>query len=293
MKVETKQKLYMALLKPISWLPMWGIYALGTCLRLLFQHVIHYRIKVIRQNLTTSFPHYTPRQLRQVETEFYSQFADNIVESIKLLNISNKTINKRVEVRGAELVEEIARQGRPIFLYLGHYCNWEWVPAITFHYSEPRVSAQIYKPLHDAAFDRVMLKVRSRFNSLNIPQDRALRTLVELRRNQGTFIVGIIDDHRPNHERSQHYMDFLNHPHTIINVGGEEIGRRLDAAFVYLDIFKPRRGHYTMTFLPIEPQADDIATGHPYSYRYMKMLEQTICRQPGYWLWSHRRWLKL
>lgn len=280
--------MYMALFKPLSWLPLWALYGLSNGLSLLLRKGLKYRRKVVRENLRLSFPDMTPEELRRTEKRFYRQLTDNIVETVKLLCISDRQILRRVEVCGAELVEQMAAEGKPIFLYLGHYANWEWVPSIMMHYTEPKVSAQIYKSLHDEAFDRVMQRVRDRFPSVNIPQDKAMRTMLRMRRDYGSFIVGIIDDHSPNHDRSQHIMPFLNHPYTLINVGAEELGSRLGAGYLYLDVEKPRRGHYRLTFKPIEVGAD--SESYPYTRQYMRMLEHTIRRDPGLWLWSHKRW---
>lgn len=212
MAVKVKYILYMCLFMPLAWLPLRVLYWMSDFLYIIFYHCLHYRVKVVRGNLSSSFPEKSQTELLKIEREFYRQLCDNIVETIKLLHISNRSIDKRVKVNNAHLVEQAAANRVPVFLYLGHYCNWEWVPAITHHFTRPKTTSQIYKPLHDKAFDRVLQKVRSRFNALNIPQNQALRTLFSLRKKEGTFIVGILDDHSPNHNRSHHYMTFLSHP---------------------------------------------------------------------------------
>lgn len=287
MAEKLKYALYLCLFMPLACLPLKVLYLVSDFLCFIFRDCMHYRAKVVRENLRTSFPEKNESELREIERKFYAQLCDNIVETVKLLRVSRRTINKRLTVKDASLVDEAVASGRPVFLYLGHYCNWEWVPAITLHFTLPKVCAQIYKPLRDAAFDRLMLKVRSRFEALNIPQDRAMRTLIRLSR-EGSYVVGILDDHSPNHGRSHHYMEFLSHPGTIINVGAEEIGRRLNAVFLYLDVEKLGRGRYGFTFKPIIPSEKD--EEYPYSHEYMRMLEATIRRQPPYWLWSHKRW---
>lgn len=287
MAKKIKYALYLCLFMPLACLPLRVLYLLSDLLCFVFYNCLHYRAKVVQENLRKSFPEKSEAELTQIEKQFYVQLCDNIVESVKLLRVNRKTINKRLTVKGAELIEEAAGTGRPIFLYLGHYCNWEWVPAITMHFSNPKVCSQIYKPLRDEAFDRLMLRLRSRFNALNIPQDKAMRTMLRMSK-EGSFIVGILDDHSPNHGRSHHYMNFLSHPGTIINVGAEEIGRRLNAVFIYLDVEKLGRGRYGFTFKRIEPSSTD--NEYPYSHEYMRMLEATIRRQPAYWLWSHKRW---
>lgn len=286
MAEKLKYALYLCLFYPLACLPLRALYVLSDLLRFVFYRCMHYRGKVVRENLDKSFPNLNNEEIDAIEGEFYKQLCDDVVETLKLLRVSQRTINERLTVKGGELVEAAASQGHPVFLYLGHYCNWEWVPAITLHFREPKVCAQIYKPLRDAAFDRLMQKIRTLFHPVNIPQSKAMRTLLRLA-SKGSYIVGILDDHSPNHGRSHHYMDFLSHPGTIINVGAEEIGRRVNAVFLYLDVEKLGRGRYGFTFKPIIPKNDE---DYPYSREYMRMLEATIRRQPPYWLWSHKRW---
>ncbi|MDE6038650.1 MAG: acetyltransferase, partial [Paramuribaculum sp.] len=51
-----KYWLYLALFMPLAWLPLPALYLLSDLLRPLFQHVIHYRRKVIRRNLQSCYP---------------------------------------------------------------------------------------------------------------------------------------------------------------------------------------------------------------------------------------------
>lgn len=288
MQEKVTYALYRALFGAVALLPFPMLYALGSGLRILFGNVLGYRRKVIRENLRNSFPEKTDAERRQIEREFYAQFADNIVETAKLLHISDKEVDRRIRVSGAELVDRAVAQGRPVVLYIGHYGNWEWVPAITRHFHGLEICAQVYKPLRDKAFDRLMLKVRSRFGSVSVPQARVFRQLLSWHREGKRFITGFIADQRSNSEVSHHRTTFMGQPITF-NPGGEEIGRRMDAVYLYLDVDKPSRGHYHLTIKEIVPQ--DPTEESPYTRQYMRMLEETIRRRPGLWLWSHRRWL--
>lgn len=286
-----KYGMYMALLKPLSWLPLGALYVLSDMLRFVFRRCMHYRRSVIRSNLASCYPEKSEAELRLIEKEFYRQFCDNIVETIKLLHVSDATMRRRLEVVGAHLIEEAADADKPVILYLGHYCNWEWVPAITLYYDRPKVSAQLYKPLHDKAFDRVMLRARSRFGSISIEKDRAFREMLRLRRDCGSFVTGFIADHRTSWRETKYHAMFLRH-RTWFYPGGEEIGRRIGATYIYLDVEKLGRGRYRFTFRPIVPDAADETADYPVTRKYLQMMQATIDRAPAYWLWSHRRWLE-
>lgn len=279
--------LYYGLFRSLAFLPSPVLYGIGSGVRRILQDVVKYRRDIIRDNLRNSFPGITDAEIKEIENDFYLQLADNFLETIKLLDISDTEVERRIEVRGAEQVDKAASEGHPCIIYLGHYGNWEMVPSVVRKLHNVDISAQVYKRQHDRAFDRLMLKVRSRFGSVSVPQAHIFRQMVRWHREDKTVMCGFIADHRSNQHVSHHEMTFLNQP-TQFNPGGEEIGKRINGAFFYLDVEKPRRGNYIFTFKPIVPE--NMEEDSPYTRQYMRMLEQTIRRRPGLWLWSHRRW---
>lgn len=283
-----KYALYRGLFTSLALLPFPVLYCISDGLKVILSRVMKYRRKVIRMNLRNSFPEMSEAQLLEIEKDFYSQFADNIVETAKLLHMSDRQADERIKVEGGEIVDRLIDEGHPVVLYLGHYANWEYVPGIVRKFTRPQLCAQVYKPLRDKAFDRLMLKVRSRFNPVSVKQEKVFRTMLGWYRDKVPFIIGFIADHRSNSSVSHHSTTFLGQ-HTHFNPGGEEIGNRINAAYLYLDVEKTGRGHYKFTVKPIVPSSLD--GDSPYTRRYIEMLEETIRRRPGLWLWSHRRWL--
>lgn len=283
-----KYRIYLVLFSIIATLPFCILYALSDALYIVLYHIVHYRKQTVHANLTASFPNMTATQIQDIEREFYHHLCDLIFETIKLLRISDNEIDKRVIVENAHIIENAAYDNKAVVLYIGHYCNWELVTAITRHYKVPKLSCQIYKPLRDAAFDKLMLKMRSRFGSVSIPQKKTLRTLLKLKNENTSFIVGFISDSRPNSKDTQENTIFLNQT-TTFSPGGEFIGNKINATILYLDMEKTARGHYKLIVKPIIPQ--NLSVSCPYTREYFSLLQKTIERQPAYWLWSHKRWL--
>ncbi len=283
-----KYQLYLFLFHALALLPLSILYIFSDILYVIIYRCGKYRLNIVRQNLRRAFPDAGEKTLKETEQKFYHHFCDNIVETIKLLHISNRELEKRIQVNNSKLVQSLIEQNKSAILFLGHYGNWEWVPAITLTYSPSIISGQIYRPLKDLAFNRLMLKIRSRFRTISIPQKRAFRTLLRIKKEQKIFVVGFIADQRPNSTTLHHWIQFF-HQDTAYASGGEEIGNRIEAEYLYLDIEKIKRGHYKMTFREIIPLQDN--QEYPYTRQYLKMLEQSILREPAYWLWTHRRWL--
>lgn len=272
----------------LACLPLRVLYWFSDFIYLIIYYVIGYRRGTVRHNLNLVFGKSKPEAIPQIEKAYYRHMCDCIVETVKLLHISDKEIDRRVEVVNGAYIDEVVNAGHSVVLLLGHYGNWEWVQAIIHHFKAPDLAGQIYTPLHNQVMDRVMLKIRSRFGLECIPQQKTVRKMLGTERNGKKFVVGFISDQRPIAKVLHHWTEFLGQD-TPYLVGGETIGEKIDAAFVYLDVEKPARGHYRLTFQPIKVNADD-KEEFPYTRAYLKMLEQTILRAPEYWLWSHKRW---
>lgn len=285
-----KEKIQLALLtfalKAIAIWPYWVLYLLSDLIYPLIYYVIRYRRKVVHSNLVNSFPEKSEKEIIDIERKFYRHFCDYVMETVKLLHISDDEMRKRMRFTNSELIEELRGDGRPFFVYLGHQCNWEYIISITM-WMDPSITAyQIYHPLSNKVMDKLIYRLRSRFNSIGIPQKQAVRTILTLMREGKHPLVGLISDQRPPRKPEPEWMTFLNQDTPIIT-GGEAMGRKLDAHFIYGSVKCVKRGYYEITFHQIEPIEGEAFS---YSRQYMRMLEKDIIAQPQMWLWSHKRW---
>lgn len=273
-------------LKTFSLLPLNVLYPLSSFGAWMMRDVVKYRSKVVERNLKMAFPNADKKQIDKWTKQFYRHLCDTFLEAGKLLGMSDKEVDKRIKVYNAEIVDKAIEEGHSVVLFLGHYGNWEWVPAIVRHFKKSAQMVQIYHPLSDKGFDRLMLKIRSRFGSESIPMASTYRRLVEIERSGNKFVCGFISDQRPRGHHADNWIDFLG-IETDYFTGGEIIGNRLNCRYIYLDVEPASRGHYNLTFKEIEPQDD--GKEFPYSRSYMRLMEKTIRRNPPYWLWSHNR----
>lgn len=149
-------------------LPMRALYVLSDILYVLIYKIAGYRVKVVRRNITASFPDKSKAELRQLERRFYHHFADYIVETIKLAHISLDEIQQRAYLRNPELVDQLMKKGHTCFiLTMGHYGNWEWFSGSTTRFEDSRIY-QIYRPLNNKAFDMLFADLRTQFGSFGI-----------------------------------------------------------------------------------------------------------------------------
>lgn len=272
----------------MSLLPFCILFLLSDFLFVIIAHVVRYRHKVIWKNLTESFPDKSEAEIRKIEHDFYHWFCDYLVETIKLMTMSPTSLQKRMRFTGMEPFNEVLKNGGSCAVYLGHYCNWEWITSIPYWIPDHVQCCELYHPLENDYFDRLFKYVRERQNALCIPMQESLRKIIEFRRNSQSLVVGYIADQVPLWWNIHHWVDFLNHD-TPVLTGAERIVKHTGQACFYGDVRRLRRGYYEcemklMTLHPKEMKDFEITD------IYFQMLEKTIKRDPATYLWSHNRW---
>ena len=186
-----------AVLWLFSLLPMWVHYLISDGIYVVVYHLVGYRKKLVRKNLADSFPGKSEAELRRIEKGFYSWFCDYLVETVKLLTISKKELKRRMVFKGTELVDEIVAGGQSCAVYLGHYCNWEWITSLPLWVTPKAQCGQIYHVLENSEFDRLFLNLRQRMGAVCIPMAETLRRLAEYRQKKQPVVIGYISDQVP------------------------------------------------------------------------------------------------
>jgi KDO2-lipid IV(A) lauroyltransferase len=269
-------------------LPFRLLYVLSDILYVLIYKVAGYRLRVSRRNLRASFPEKTETELRRMERAFYHHFADYIVETIKLAHISLEEIQRRAYMVNPGLIDRLIDEGHTcIIIALGHYGNWEWFTAGNSFFADARMYP-IYRPLSNKAFDRLFINLRARFSAIGIRKKDTVRDLIRLKREKTHALAVFLADQTPSRSNLHYWTNFLGQDSSILT-GPERIARKLRLPVVYADVEKVKRGYYQVTFklLTASPQntPEFLVTE-----QYARLMEQTILREPAYWLWTHKRW---
>lgn len=275
----------------LSLLPLKILYLLSDMLYVLVHHVIGYRKKIVRKNLTNSFPEKSLDEIKQIEKGFYHFFCDYIVETIKQFSISKEEMKKRMVISGVEeMKDRMEKENKTFcFIYLGHFCNWEWIASLPYWVPNDILCAQIYHPLYNKAFDKLFLRIRNKFGGECIPMKETLRRIIELRRAKQKTIIGFISDQAPKWNSIHHFVDFLNQE-TPVFIGTEKIAKQVDALVYYGDVKRVKRGFYTCEFKPMTEKPVKEIPDWELTDAYAHLLEEMISQHPNFWLWSHNRW---
>jgi KDO2-lipid IV(A) lauroyltransferase len=269
---------------PISVLPFWVLYGISDGMFFLVYQVFGYRKNVVMDNLTKSFPEKSQEELQIIAKQFYKNLCDSVVETIKLLTITNAEINKRFTCN-YEVVNNSTGKGRIVQAHLSHTFNWEW-GTVASNLNMHVTFTALYNRVTNEAFNKLMYKMRTRSGSIMIDMDDMQSVMAEYQKKDICWCF--IADQNPSEPRRGAWVDFFGRETSFFK-GAELIARRYNNIVLFGTIKRMKRGYY---HLQLEKKYDNAKATNDgeITTAYVRYLENEIKQQPDNWVWSHRRW---
>jgi len=267
-----------------SLLPFWVLYRISDLCYLLVYKVFKYRVQVVQENLKNAFPDKSVDELKVIKRKYYLHLCDLLVESLKLLSVSEKALGKRITLVNKEDANAYEGQKKQSIFLLGHLGNWEWaIPTCATKINLPL--NVVYHPLSNKGFDKVMQKIRTRFGATTTPMAQTARAFIKS--SNTDTATALVADQTPSN-RNNTWLNFLNQD-TLVFHGPEKLARKFGTPVFYIGISKSKRGHYTISPELLTKDASQLEEGE-LTKMFFEALEKDIQQSPSIWLWSHRRW---
>ncbi len=278
------------LIYPILWLisisPFRILYTFSDILYFFLYKLFAYRKKIVIDNLKLVFPKKTDTEIKQLTQNFYHHFCDIILEAIKSLTIKESEMKKRFVYKNIEEIKSLETQNRSVLLMCSHYANWEWSVVIQCHIKHRGYA--IYKRLRNKYFDRLVKRMRARYNAYLITTKETISTLTKLKSQNHLFVAGFAADQSPKKHKAHYWREFMGIKAPVIT-GPEMIAKKLDVPVMFFRIDKIKRGYYEATIEEVIMNPRDLAENE-LTDRYINYIEKQIYEKPEFYLWTHKRW---
>jgi KDO2-lipid IV(A) lauroyltransferase len=268
----------------LSLLPLRALYILSDAFYALIYYVLRYRKKVVMDNLQIAFPEKTGKERIRIAKNFYHNFVDTFIETIKLISASKKFITKHF-VLDSTPFDTFYKEGKKCQFHLGHNFNWEMANVSMPYYTGYSFLA-VYMPIKNKIMDRLFMKLRSRTGCIMLPATDMRAAMVPWRNKQ--YMLALVADQAPGDVTKAYWLNFFGRPTPCVR--GPESGARMgNIPVIFAQLYKVKRGYYHAHF---EVGADNPASlpEGELTRRYIAFLENAIREHPDMWLWSHRRW---
>jgi Kdo2-lipid IVA lauroyltransferase/acyltransferase len=270
----------------ISILPFPLLYLFSDFIYFIVYKIIRYRKNTVRQNLKLALPNLSDQERLVIEKKFYHHLCDMFLEMIKTMSISKEEICKRFVFKNIEVYKEVEKHGKSIAIICSHYASYEWI--ISMNYYSDFIGYGIYKQINNPYFDKLIHRIRSKFNAKLITNKQTVPTIINNKNNNVLSLYGFASDQSPKAKSAQHWAKFMG-IEVPVHIGAEMLSKRYDLALLYLNTKKVKRGHYEATLEILSEHPKDIPN-FELTDQYLKLLEKQIQEAPEYYLWTHKRW---
>ena len=268
--------------KLISSLPIPFLYSLSSILSIVL--INFYRIKTVEINLKKSFPNLSNNTLNKIKSNFYKNFCDVLIETIKSNSISKKELSKRVKFENFDVINDHVTKNERVIVLTSHQCNWEWLLLS----SQDKLKSDlhvIYKSLSNRSFDKILYESRSRFGSKLIESKNSIMFLKK--KLKKVKVLAMVADQSPNINNRKVWYNMLNQK-TAFYQSVNFIPKFTNSIVYFASMKRESRGSYSVKF--------DLISKPPYNKKteilsdYVQKIESLIKKRPAEWLWSHKRW---
>lgn len=278
----------MIFLRLVARLPLPLLYVVSDLLFFIVFYVVRYRRKLVRRNLTRSFPEKTLSEISTIEREYYHNLCDYAVETIKLLTIEKSDLGSRMKYINGDVLKKHVLKNQSVLLLASHQFNWEWLLA-SGNFSLPVAIDFVYQPIQTSFTEKFLLTCRTRFGAYPIKRNELAREIVK--RKNILRGVAIVADQYPGQRQDKKFLTKFLNQETAFFYGTNQLAILTQYPIFYAEVRKVKRGYYEVTLVelaepPYTKQTDEIIE------RYVKDAEKIIREYPSGWLWSHNRWKK-
>ncbi|MFC0776075.1 lysophospholipid acyltransferase family protein [Terrimonas alba] len=268
----------------LSLLPLRVLYLLSDFAFFILYRIMKYRQGVVLNNLAIAFPEKSLQERQKIAKEFYLNFTDTFIESIKMISISKKEVLKRSHC-DFEHINKLIDNGNNIHIMVGHQFNWEFAN-LTYAMFLRIPFVAIYLPINNKIFDKIFYDIRSRYGTILISAKEFSSKMHTVFSRQ--YILALAADQNPGAPARSFWLNFFSKPAPFAT-GPSRGAVKNNTAVVFVAFEKTKRGYYSFRAIPITENGE-AHTAEELTLLYKNVLEETIRKNPSNYLWSHRRW---
>ncbi|BCV29637.1 MULTISPECIES: LpxL/LpxP family Kdo(2)-lipid IV(A) lauroyl/palmitoleoyl acyltransferase [Shewanella] len=267
----------LTLLLPLKWQMK-----LGSGIGLLAMKLAGSRVNTAKRNLELCFPQMSEAERETLLRRNFQETGKAIFDTINAWWWSNDKVQKHMQIKGQEHVEQTLAAGQGVILFAVHCLPLE-MGARIFGQFQPGVG--VYRPHNNPVMEYLQVKGRLRSNKALVPK-RDLRQMVRCLRNPDVIWYTADQDFGRS---SAIFIPFFAVPDAATITGGTTLAK-LGKAKV-LPFFVERNTDDTGYNIEIQAPLDNFPGENEVedAKRGNGIVEQLISRNPAQYMWLHRR----
>ncbi len=250
-------------------------------------YVVPIRKDLVLSNLRHAFPEKNDEEINSIALKNFQNIFETFFETFWIQRMSHDDVRRLVRIPNTAAIDGLLNRGKGLIMLSGHISNWELIALAVGLVSNHPLQI-IIKKQHNPFVDRVMKRLRTKFNNTVVDMDYAPREVIRRLRDHG--IVALLADQSGPEEGL--FIDYFGRP-TSTHIGPAVFALRTGAPVLMTYAARNRDGTFDVTFEEVATQ-DLIGTDdekiRTLTERHVRLLEKFVRRCPDQWLWMHKRW---
>ncbi|MEL6244707.1 MAG: lysophospholipid acyltransferase family protein [Pseudomonadota bacterium] len=243
--------------------------------------------KTVLRNLRVAFPNWSDAQVQRTAMDAWENVGRTAGELPHLPKI-HPYKGDRVEVVGAERLDEIRESDKGAVMISGHLANWEIMAAVICN--RPLDCLVTYRMLNNPHIDRRLNAVRHDYG-IGVLAPKGMGTRELMRALSKGRTVALMNDQKFNQGLA---VPFFGHD-AMTAPGPTRLAMKYDVPLVPVSTVRTGPARFRVTIhAPIERPntGDEDVDLHATVARISAFIEARVREEPGQWFWQHRRWPK-
>ena len=249
--------------------------------------VFRVRRQVVDENLARAFPERSPAWRARVARESYRHLGRTAATTFRLSRMTPRQILKLSRVEGRELLADPVARGEGAILVTGHLGNWEVGGGALACRGLPL--DVVVRPQNNPLFDRALVRARRRLGMNVVSRQNSVHVLLRSLR-QGRVVVLLADQ---NAHSGGLMVDFFGEPASTARspaLLAIRSGAPLVLGVALHDPAATRPHHVILEQVTVSLSGILAQDMEALTRAHVSALERQIRRNPGQYLWQHRRW---
>jgi KDO2-lipid IV(A) lauroyltransferase len=257
---------------------------LGLCLHALSPR--HRRMALA--NLDRAFSDRLPeKEKARIARASFAHLGLLLCDSLTFSRLDPKRLDRIAVYEGLEIVREAYSRGKGVFVFSGHYGNWEMVALLQGYLGLPL--AMVTRPLDNPYLESRLLRYRTLSGNRVIHKRGAAREILRAIR-QGWGVAIVIDQNVRGEDGI--FVDFFG-TSASTTPALATLAIKTEAPIVPVFGIPLPDGRYRIRYLPeveYRRTGDTKRDIQELTQICTRIIEEQVRREPEYWVWMHRRW---
>lgn len=280
-------KVALFILKLISYIPFFILYGVSSFFALVLCCIPMVR-NVPYRNFYRVYPELSKVKLMIMTYRYFCAFLDYFVEMAKMTSFSEKKMRRHCVFKNVELLEKLSENHQFILCFGGHVVNYEMFTSLPL-YTKNVGMCHLYLAAPPSKGLDWMLNERGKYGAINIPSNNPVRSILTLKKEMDEgkspykcYLFGSLSDMDPKRD-DKHAVPFMDHM-LEVKIGAEKLARKMNMAFCYAYIRRPKRGFYEVEFMEMKPKTNPEEDLYAYTDEFVRMFEENIKEKPELWM---------